>query len=511
MKKRCIFSVFSIVLAALFCVSSPVISNAAASQKARGFEEIALAIEALIPEAEKSILAGVASVELLLKSSKTEASEMTGAWNTVQEQFFNSSPVGELRVQLTAFRMTMLDEKLNESDSKTSSSGGSGAPERSAKGARITREIANDIYNEGRELADFAQEILSVGEAVAWTLKVNRHIQSLKFDIENAPVRVGVYVKEMREVSALLVEIIAKVKRGVELRKRVNVSAADLAVLRNEVAQSLKSVVLMRAGTVNAALSLANTTKYLEPGEGYVVPEAEAKRIAVLAEYWKDAKNLYPLVRSDILDAVAKWAFFPKLKWEVYGETRQRFVDVYGPLLAGNIFKGIPLFEGKKYIELPAVVVNVENTLRALLVNIDDLQKDMEQRRKALEQEELLTRSERVRLTVLSNAYSPVMARNLVVAATRAGGGANRILELERLKRGVAKDSEEYTKYDVEQKLLQSRKHPEQLKADAAVSLFLKGLEDARKTAKDIVEKHTARRKALGLPPALKEITLAKN
>ena len=165
MKKRCIFSVFSIVLAALFCVSSPVISNAAASQKARGFEEIALAIEALIPEAEKSILAGVASVELLLKSSKTEASEMTGAWNTVQEQFFNSSPVGELRVQLTAFRMTMLDEKLNESDSKTSSSGGSGAPERSAKGARITREIANDIYNEGRELADFAQEILSVAGA----------------------------------------------------------------------------------------------------------------------------------------------------------------------------------------------------------------------------------------------------------------------------------------------------------------------------------------------------------
>jgi hypothetical protein len=43
----------------------------------------------------------------------------------------------------------------------------SGAPERSAKGARITREIANDIYNEGSELADFAQEILSVGEAVA--------------------------------------------------------------------------------------------------------------------------------------------------------------------------------------------------------------------------------------------------------------------------------------------------------------------------------------------------------
>ena len=522
MKKQCVFSV--LFLAALLCASFPANSLAATPQQAPGFEEIVLAMEARIAAAEESLLSGVAAVEILLKSAKTESSELTGAWNTILEQHFQSSAIRELRTMLSLLHMAIIRDASRGSGSKPpsapvpvphsntpSADEGSSVSVRSAKGSRITLAIARDIYNDAKELAEFAQEIVSVGEAVAWTLKVNRHMQSLKFDIENAPVRVGVYVKEMRETSASLVNIIARIKRGVELRRRANVPAADLTSLRNEVAQSIKGVRLMRNKTVNAALSLLNTKKYLEPGEGYAVPATEAKRIAVLAEYWRDAKNLYPLVRSDILEGVAQWAPLPKAKWEAYGETRKEFVETYGPLLAGNIFKGIPLFEGKKYNELPGVVIEVENTLRAFLENIDDLRKDIEQRRKALEQDEVMTQRERLQLTTLSNKYSPVMARNLFFAASRAGGGGNRILELERLKRGVAKDSDEYRKYEAEQKLLTSRKHPEQVKADAAVSLFVKGLEDARKTAKDILEKHTARRKTLGLPPALKEITLAKN
>ncbi len=520
MKRRYVFSV--LFLACLVCASFSGISLAAAQQMP-GFEEIALATEARIAAAEESILVGVAAVEVLLKSPKTEASEMTGAWNTIQEQHFQSSAVKELRTMLSMLHMAIVRDAARGSGSKSSAapvpvpfpnapstSGGSGAPVRSAKGAQITLAIARDIYNDAKELAEFSQEIVSAGEAVAWTLKVNRHMQSLKFDIENAPVRVDVYVKEMHETSASLVNIIAKARRGVELRRSANVAQASLATLRNEVVQSLRGVALMKNKTINAALSLVNTTKYLEPGEGYVVPEAEAKRIAVLAEYWRDGKNLYPLVRGDILDGVARWAPLPKAKWEAYGETRKKFVEVYGPLLAGNIFKGIPLFEGKKYNELPGVVQEVENALRALLENIDDLRKDIEQRKKALEQDELMTQRERVQLTTLSTMYSPVAARNLVFAASRAGGGANRILELERLKNGVDKNGEEYRKYDAEQKLLQSRKHPEQIKADTALKDFAKGLEGARKTAKDILDRHAARRKALGLPPALKEISLAR-
>ena len=358
MKKQCVFSV--LFLAALLCASFPAHSLAAVPQQAPGFGEIALAVEARIAAAEESMLAGVAAVEILLKSAKTESSEMTGAWNTILEQHFQSSAVKELRAMLPILQLTIVRDVASGSGAQSpsapvpvpypnaSSTGrGSGAPVRSAKSAQITLAIARDIYNDAKELAEFAQEIVSVGEAVAWTLKVNRHMQSLRFDIENAPVRVGVYVKEMRETSASLVNIISRIKRGVELRRRANVSAADLASLRNEVAQSIKGVRLMRNKTVNAALSLLNTKKYLEPGEGYAVPETEAKRIAVLAEYWRDAKNLYPLVRSDILEGVAQWAPLPKAKWEAYGETRKEFVETYGPLLAGKNITNFPAWSSR--------------------------------------------------------------------------------------------------------------------------------------------------------------------
>ena len=46
-----------------------------------------------------------------------------------------------------------------------------------------------------------------MGEAVAWTLKVNRHIESLEFAIGNAPARVGAYVDDMKLMSASLVDI----------------------------------------------------------------------------------------------------------------------------------------------------------------------------------------------------------------------------------------------------------------------------------------------------------------
>jgi hypothetical protein len=466
------------------------------------FDQIALEVEQRIASAEEQLLLGVSAVEALLKSSKTEAGDMTGAWNSIVEQNFLSPPVRQLRILLPRLELALQREAVK----RVSPPSGARPP----GGGRITPAIAVDIRNDAKELLEFVQEIQSVGEAVAWTLKVNRHIKSLEFDIENAPLRVDVYVKEMRETSSALVNILARIRRGMELRANRSATPAALATLRNEVAQSIRNVMVMKNKTLNASLSLVNTTKYLEPGEGYVVPEAEAKRIAVLAEYWKNSKDLYPLVRREILEGVGRWAPLPKAKWEAYGETRKKFVEVYGPLLAGDIFKGLPLFDGKKYSELPGVVLEVENALRTLLAGIDDVQRDLDERRKALDQDEILTQRERAQLMMLVQRYSPERAKILALAVQRAGGGSNRILELERLKKSVAAGSEEYRKYDDEQRLLKNRQHPEQVKADDAMKDFVKGLEDARRAAQEILKSHEARRKALGLSPAFKEPALAK-
>ncbi len=50
----------------------------------------------------------------------------------------------------------------------------------------------------------------------------------------------------------------------------------------------------MKYKTQNAAVSLVNTAKYLEPETGYVIPATELKRMEVLADYWKDVKNSTP-------------------------------------------------------------------------------------------------------------------------------------------------------------------------------------------------------------------------
>ncbi len=80
----------------------------------------------------------------------------------------------------------------------------------------ITLSIARDIHKDAEELLGFAQEIQSAGEAVAWTLKVNRHIESLEFDIGNAPARVGAYVNDMKLMSASLVDIRRKANQAME-------------------------------------------------------------------------------------------------------------------------------------------------------------------------------------------------------------------------------------------------------------------------------------------------------
>lgn len=486
--------------------------TASQEQEARmpTYEEVAVEVEKRLADAEQKILAGVAAVEELLKSSKTDASQMTGKWNEIREQSF-ASPVLKELAQLRPLLKIAIDRKINEGIRIARENVGKSVPPAAAPTASgqsgITLSIARDIHRDAEELLGFAQEIQSVGEAVAWTLKVNRHIESLEFDIGNAPVRVGAYVDDMKLMSASLVDIRRKANQALENYSRTRGSLGDL---KGEMTRYLNMTMTMKYKTQNAAVSLVNTSKYLEPEAGYVIPATELKRMEVLAEYWKDGKNLYPLLRQEIADGVARWAPHPKAKWANYLESKKEFNKVYAPLLQGNLFQGIPLFEGKKYTELPNVVLDTETTLRTVIAAIAGEEKNVEIRRSALTQDNVLTRKEQEEIRKLEVMYGPAREKSLQNAVYKAAGGYAKVVELERFLENSAVKDGAYARVKEELDTLLKRRHPEQMAADSAMQTFYKQLPEAQKRVDAIIADHGKRKKDLGLQPMLKEARLAK-
>ena len=479
-------------------------------EKALNFQEIAAEVEKRLPDAEEKILAGVAAVEQLLKSSKTEAAQMTGKWNEILEQSF-AAPVMKELAQLRPLLKLAIDRKINEGIRIARENVGKSAPPAAAPPASgqsgITLSIARDIHKDAEELLGFAQEIQSAGEAVAWTLKVNRHIESLEFDIGNAPARVGAYVNDMKLMSASLVDIRRKANQAMEDYSKTR---GSLAELKGEMSRYLTLTMTMKYKTQNAAVSLVNTAKYLEPETGYVIPATELKRMEVLADYWKDVKNLYPLLRQDIADGVSRWAPHPKAKWANYLESKKEFNRVYAPLLQGNLFQGIPLFEGKKYMELSGVVLDTEMTLRSVIAAIAGEEKNVEIRRSSLMQDNVLTRKEQEEIRKLEAMYGPQREKSLQNAVYKAAGGYAKVVELERfLENSDIKDGA-YAKVKEELDALLKRRHPEQRAADSAMQAFYRQLPEAQKRVDAIIADHAKRKKDLGLQPVLNEAKLAK-
>jgi len=477
-------------------------------EKALNFQEIAAEVEKRLPDAEEKLLAGVAAAEQLLKSSKTEAGEMTGKWNEILEQSF-ASPVMKELAQLRPLLKVTIDRGLAEAMQASLDRMSKGkAPVASSSGkAGITLPVARDIHKDAEELLGFAQEIQSVGEAVAWTLKVNRHIESLEFDIGNAPARVGAYVDDMKLMSASLMDIRRKANQAMEDYSKTR---GSLAELKGEMSRYLTLTMTMKYKTQNATVSLVNTAKYLEPETGYVIPATELKRMEVLADYWKDVKNLYPLLRQDIADGVARWAPHPKAKWANYLESKKEFNRVYAPLLQGNLFQGIPLFEGKKYTELSGVVLDTEMTLRSVIAAIAGEEKNVEIRRSSLMQDNVLTRKEQEEIRKLEAMYGPEREKSLTNAVYKAAGGYAKVVELERfLENSDVKDGA-YAKVKEELDALLKRRHPEQRAADSALQTFYKQLPEAQRRVDAIIAEHGKRKKDLGLQPMLKEAKLAK-
>lgn len=505
---NCHGSLVLVLLGAFLLASAGGAAAQEQEEKALSFQEIAAEVEKRLPDAEEKLLAGAAAVEQLLKSSKTEAGEMTGKWNEILEQSF-ASPVMKELAQLRPLLKVTIDRGLHEAMQASRERMTKGdAPVASTSGkSGITLPIARDIHKDAEELLGFAQEIQSVGEAVAWTLKVNRHIESLEFDIGNAPARVGAYVDDMKLMSASLADIRRKANQAMEDYSKTR---GSLAELKGEMSRYLTLTMAMKYKTQNAAVSLVNTAKYLEPETGYVIPATELKRMEVLAEYWKDVKNLYPLLRQDIADGVVRWAPHPKAKWANYLESKKEFNKVYAPLLQGNLFQGIPFFEGKKYTELSGVVLDTEMTLRSVLAAIAGEEKNVETRRSALAQDNVLTRKEQEEIRKLEAMYGPEREKNLVKAVHKAAGGYGKVVELERFVENSEMKDGAYERAKEELDTLLKRRHPEQRAADSALQTFYKQLPEAQRRVDAIIADHGKRKKDLGLQPVLKEAKLAK-
>lgn len=453
-------------------------------------EEMVPLVEKNIAEAEGSLLEGAASVEALLKSPKTDASQMTGKWNELVEQVYNGPAIKELAVNSANLLAALENARMDPAQSSVQ---------------RQDLAVGRSVYQEAEELVGFAREVQSVGEAVAWTLRVNRHIESLEKDIENAPVRVGAYVEEMRAMSASLDIILRQGRKAFDELRR---GQATPAGAREEFSRYLSDIVLIKAKTQNAAVSLINTSKYLESDGSWVIPATELKRMEVLAEYWKDAANLYPSIGRGITAATARWAPLPKASWNSYMESGKEFTEVYGPLIKGDLFKGIRHFEGKNYAELPMVVFEAETTVRTVLSAVVEVEKDLEKRKKALEEDERLTAKEKNEVARLEKEYGPETQRILYRAVFTRGQWfdkmTNLILLIEQFEKSGSTDSPIYRKAKEEYREFEEGRNPDQVAAKKTWDHFQAKKKEAQKDLDQIVAEHAKRKVRLGLEPVIK-------
>lgn len=439
-------------------------------------------VEVRILAAEEKILEGIQSVELLLKSAKTDRSEMTGAFAALVENCFDSPAVRELSVM-----RTLLKVRLDQDQ----------APGSLPPGLR-------DLEREAAELIQFAEELAGVQEAVAWTERTNHQIGLLRFDVTHAPLRLGAFVKELQTIAASLVQI----RSRLEGLPEKGLSPQQIQSLKRQVENDLKLTAVLKYRTQSAAFSLIKTAQAVGEGKAYVPDREGFKRMDVLAEFWREVPALYPLISRELVTAVGRWAPLPKSRWEALLAERETFDKIYGPLLSGEMLRGMPLFEGMGYPALPQVVAELERTARVGLARLEGLERDLEKYREALAQDGQLTARERQELLLLEARFGPQAARVQRIALATAGGGSRAISELERRIEGLPAGSEERRRHEEDLGLLRRKQHPDQIAADRQWREFLRLSSEAQRRADEIVEGHIRRRQSLSLPPVLKRLSL---
>jgi Skp family chaperone for outer membrane proteins len=480
------------LIAALAAILLPGTQSGAVDYKQLSVDEMVPVVEGFLAGAEAKLLEGAAAVETLLKSSKTDASQMTGKWRELVEQAYNGPEIRELAVALSNLQQ--------EADSVAGRMPAGAA----AASWKKSLEIAKSLYYDAEELVGFAREIQSVGEAVAWTLKVNRHIEALEKDIEAAPVRVGAYVEQMKAVSATLDIILRQGNKAYNDYVKGGVGPGNA---KGEFSRYLEDLIQVRAIVQNASASLTNTSKYLESDGGWVIPETELKRMENLAEYWRDASNLYPLVKKEITAAAAGWAPLPKASWSSYQESVKEFNKVYGPLLEGDLFKGIRHFEGKKYPDLPAVVTEAETIVRTVIAALDEAEKNLEKIKKALEDDAKLTAKEQEEVARLEKEYGPEAQRIMYRASFNRGQWfdkmTNLILLIEQFEKSGSTDNPVYRQAKEAYREFEEERNPDQVAAKKVWDDFQTKKKDAQKRLDEIAAAHAKRKAGLGLKPVI--------
>ena len=477
---------FRQVFAALLLITSLCLLPAG---QARGegqpsvLSETVASVEKKISEVQEQFLAASAEVEATMKQTTTDASKMTGKWKELVERSYSSPSVVELAELLPALDKAIERVRFG-----------------AAQAGSVGPDIAQDVYDEAEELLRFAREIQDAGRVIWWILQINRHIASIRHDIDSAPARIAVYVDEMKGVSDKLAEMFKIVPRTTG-----DMSEAELASLKSKVQGYVNETRNLIAVTRNAQESLVYMVDALRL-ETSVQLDEEYKIVEKMVESWRSAGEQYPLIERGIAEGVARWVPLPKARLDLYKKSRSDYMDAFAAFFNEELFKGVPYFEGKRFLGITEVVDDAHRTMLSLLAMVEGQEKSVARRKKALEDDAVLTAKDREQIRWYNEEYGPEVLRRLKRACDTAAGGKERIEAFKGYlndPRSQGDDPYNLQKAREELEKLERRRHPEQIAADNAMSEFIVARVEAVKAMRKMMEDHSRRKRSLGLDPVL--------
>ena len=413
-------------------------------------------VDTLIDSYDSLVKQGMEATERLLKSTKIEKSEVEGIWDDLNERFISVySRIGHIEFD------SMLKVDRNAS--------------------RVSRASEWD-----NSIKLFIHDLQNVGEVVAWQRKVNSDIFHIGWDIEYAP-------RKMREFTDVR-EQMRTVDRVAEELKGGKLSSAQIQ-------RRLDDLRPYRPGLENMSDSIDRMVKGLS--ENLKLKPEMDKRISQILGNWTNIKARHPNVNSELTDMPPNWVALAKKHWENLEKAREDVEKAYGPLLNGTLFSDVPLLRGLPYKDLAKPVIELEIELKSQLVSAARKEKSVEELRKAIAEDEELTKKENERYRELHASVSAVKLRELMLEDARAAGGQTRIRDLQIIMARNPEGSEEYRKASEEMRLINEERHPEQIAVKKKLQEFYALEKKVEEEIRKLFEEHDRRRKSLGLPSGL--------
>ena len=320
---------------------------------------------------------------------------------------------------------------------------------------------------------------------MAWQRKVNSDIFHIGWDIEYAP-------RKMREFTDVR-EQMRTVDRVAEEVKGGKLSSAQIQ-------KHLDTLRPYRPGLENMSDSIDRMVQGLS--ENLKLKPEMDKRISQILGNWTNIKARHPNVNSELTDMPPNWVALAKKHWENLEKAREDVEKAYGPLLNGTLFSDVPLLRGLPYKDLAKPVIELEIELKSQLVSAAQKEKSAEELRKAIAEDEELTRKERARYMELLG-YSFVEKRRQLLLEEARLVGPSYIRDLQLLQARNPENSEQYRRASEEMRLINEERHPHQL-AIKKKRQELDELEQKMEAERmKLYEEHEKRRRSLGLSPGL--------